>query len=95
MIDSGEVTATLNYVPGSATDLLLTDALETGTIRAVRFILPDATGTGAAAWQITTTGFVKRYSPDEVSANSPITSTVTIRCTGAKSQAAETNEAAS
>lgn len=95
LIDSGEATATLNYVPGSATDILLSDARDTGTTRAVRFILPDATGTGAAAWQITTSGFVKRYSPDEVSANSPITASVTIRLTGASAQAAETNEAES
>lgn len=95
LIDSGEASMTLNYVPGSATDLLLTDALDTGTTRAVRFIIPDASGTGAAAWQITTSGFVKRYSPDEVSPNSPITASVTIRLTGASSQAAETTEAAS
>lgn len=93
LIDSGEITATLNYVPGGATDLLLTDALETGTIRAVRFIIPDTLG--QPAWQITTTGFVKKYAPDELEPNAPITATVTIRITGAKSQAAETNEAAS
>lgn len=93
LIDGGEVSATLNYVPGGATDLMLVDALDTGTIRAVRFIIPDQTGT--AAWQITTTGFVRRYSPDTVEPNSPITATLTIRITGASSQAAETNEAAS
>jgi hypothetical protein len=93
MIDGGEGTATINYVPGSATDLLLTDAQEDGTTRAVRFIIPDQTGT--AAWQITTSGFVKRYAPDTVEPNAPITASLTIRFTGAKSQAAETNEAAS
>lgn len=93
LIDSGELPATINYVPGGATDLMLVDALETGTIRAVRLIIPDTSGTGSAAWQITTTGFVKRYSPDEVAPNQPITASLTIRITGAKSQAAETNEA--
>lgn len=91
LIDSGEVTAMLNYVPGSATDLLLTDAQEDGTIRAVRFIIPDKLG--QAAWQITTSGFVKKYAPDDLEPNAPITATLTIRITGAKSQAAETNEA--
>jgi hypothetical protein len=93
LIDAGEVTAQLNYVPGSATDLLLTDAAEDGDTRAVRFIIPDQTGT--AVWQITTSGFVKRYSPDNVEANAPITATATIRITGARSQAAETSEALS
>lgn len=93
LIDSGEVSATINYVPGGATDLLLTDALEDGTVRAVRFIIPDQVG--AAAWQITTSGFVKKYAPDDLEPNAPITATVTIRVTGAKSQAAETSEAAS
>lgn len=93
LIDGGEATVTVNYVPGSASDLLLTDAVEDGTTRAVRFIIPDQTGT--AAWQITAAGFIKRYSPDTVEPNSPITATFNIRFTGAKSQAAETNEAAS
>jgi predicted secreted protein len=93
LIDGGEVTVTMNYVPGSASDLLLTDAAESGTTRAVRFIIPDQTGT--AAWQITTAGFVSRYSPDTVEPNAPITATAVIRLTGAKSQAAETSEAAS
>lgn len=93
MIDSGEITATINYVPGGATDLLLTAAQEDGTTRAVRFIIPDATGT--AAWQITTAGFVKRYAPDSVEPNAPITATLTLRITGGRTQAAETNEALS
>lgn len=91
LIDGGEISATINYVPGGTSDLLLTDAAENGDTRAVRFIIPDQVG--AAAWQITTTGFVKRYSPDTVAANAPITATVVIRITGAKSQAAETTEA--
>lgn len=91
LIDRGEGTVTINYVPGSASDLLLTDAAESGTTRAVRFIIPDQTGT--AAWQVTSSAFVRRYSPDTVEPNAPITATLTLRFTGAKSQAAETNEA--
>lgn len=93
LIDGGQVEATINYVPGSASDLLLADARDTGTTRSVRFIIPDQTGT--AAWQVTTSGFVKRYSPDTVEPNAPITATVLIRITGAHSEAAETTEAAS
>lgn len=91
LIDSGTIDAVINYVPGSATDLLLADARDDGDTRAVRFIIPDQTGT--AAWQITTSGFVKRYSPNEVTAGDAITATVTIRITGAISESAETNEA--
>jgi hypothetical protein len=93
LIDAGEVTAQLNYVPGGATDLMLTDAAEDGDTRAVRFIIPDQTGT--AVWQVTTSGFVRRYSPDNVEPNAPITATLVLRITGAKSQAAETSEALS
>lgn len=95
MIDGGEMTIQINYVPGSASDLLLTDALDTGTTRAIRAIIPDDDGLGTAAWQHTTSGFVKRYAPDEVQPNAPITASVTLRITGDRSQAAETNEAAS
>jgi hypothetical protein len=93
LIDSGEVTATINYVPGGATDLMLTAAADAGDTRAVRFIIPDQTGT--AVWQITTSGFVRRYSPDNVEPNAPITATLVLRITGAKTQAAETSEALS
>lgn len=93
LIDAGDMTVTMNYVPGGATDLLLTAAHSAGDTRAVRIIVPDQVG--AAAWQITTTGFVKRYAPDNIEPNAPITATAVIRITGAKSQAAETNEALS
>lgn len=91
LIDGGEVSATLNYVPGSDSDTLLLAALAAGDTRAVRFIIPDTLG--AAAYQVTTSGFVKRYAPDSVEANAPITATVVIRITGARSQAAEDGEA--
>ena len=93
MIDAGDMTISLNYVPGGATDLLLTAALAAGDTRAVRVIIPDQTG--APAWQATMAGFVKRYAPDNIEPNAPITATAVIRITGAKSQAAEVNEAAS
>lgn len=93
LIDAGECTISLNYVPGGATDILLTAAAAAGDTRAVRFIIPGQTG--VAEWQITTSGFVKRYAPDNVEPNAPITASVTLRITGAKNQAAETNEASS
>lgn len=88
LIDGGECTVTLNYNPGSATDLLLTAAKEAGTTRSVRFVIPDETGTGAADWNITTSGFIKRYAPDTMVAGDKITATATIRITGAQEQGA-------
>lgn len=86
--DGGEFTATLNYVPGGATDLLLTGALEDGTTRKIRIVIPDDSGTGTADWNIVTSAFVKRYAPDNMEPNAPITATATFRVTGAQEQGA-------
>jgi hypothetical protein len=82
LIDGGEMTATLNYDPGSATDLLLTAAKDTGTTRKIKIVIPDDSGTGAAGWNFVTSAFVKRYAPDNMEANAPITATVVLRVTG-------------
>jgi len=86
LIDGGEFTATLNYVPGSATDLLLTAAKDAGTTRCIRIVIPDDSGTGAADWNIVTHAFVKKYAPDTMSAGAKITSTATFRVTGDQEQ---------
>lgn len=88
LIDGGEFTATLNYVPGSATDVLLTAAKEAGNTRKIRIVIPDESGTGAADWNITTSAFVKRYSPDNMTPGEVITATATFRVTGALEQGA-------
>lgn len=82
LIDGGEVTITTNYDPGNATDLLLTAAKEAGTTRKVKFVIPDASGTGTADWNMVTSGFVKKYAPDRMSAADKITATTTLRITG-------------
>jgi hypothetical protein len=86
LIDGGEFTATLNYVPGAATDLLLTAAKDAGTIRKIRIVIPDDSGTGAADWNIVTSAFVKKYAPDTMSVGNKITATATFRVTGAQEQ---------
>src|SRR5690606_27830857 len=48
--DGGEVQVSLNYVPGSATDIAIRDAKDDQDVRAVRFIIPDQSGD--PAWQI-------------------------------------------
>lgn len=82
LIDGGEMTATLNYVPGGATDLALTDAKNLGTTRKIKIVIPDDSGTGAADWNFVTSAFVKRYAPDSMEANAPITATAVFRVTG-------------
>lgn len=82
LIDGGEFTATLNYVPGSATDLLLTGAKVDGTTRKIRIVIPDDSGTGAADWNMVTSAFVKRYAPDTMVPGEVITATATFRVTG-------------
>lgn len=86
LIDGGEFTVTMNYVPGLATDLAFTDAKDTGTTRKVRIVIPDETGTGSADWNIVTSGFVKKYAPDNMTPGDVITATATIRVTGALEQ---------
>jgi hypothetical protein len=88
LIDGGTFTATMNYVPGSATDLLLTAAKDAGDARAIRIVVPDNSGTGAADWNFVTHGFVKKYAPDNLTTGSKITATATFRVTGALEQGA-------
>jgi hypothetical protein len=88
LIDGGDCTVTLNYVPGSATDVLLTAAKNTADTRKVRFEIPDNSGTGTIEWNITTQCFVKKYAPDTLEAAGKITATATLRITGAQEQGA-------
>ena len=82
--DGGEFTASFNYVPQGATDLLLIAALS--ETRKVRIIIPDDSGTGAADANWTFSAVVKRYAPDNMEPNSPMTATATFRVAGAVDQ---------
>jgi predicted secreted protein len=50
MVESGTATLTMNYVPGSASDVLIREAHASGKPRAYREILTD--GNGKKIWQI-------------------------------------------
>lgn len=80
MTDGGEVEVTLNYVPGSATDTLITAARDAGTTRAIRFVIPDQAGD--PDWQVDTFAFVKGYAKGPVVADGKIEATLRLRVTG-------------
>lgn len=86
LIDAGEIPLSLNYDPGGATDLLLTAAKAAGTHRKCRIVVPDTSGAGTADWNFTFSVFVKKYSPDSMEPNAPITASATLRVTGAVEQ---------
>lgn len=83
LIEDGEGTFEMNYVPGSATDILIRAALADGVTRSYKIVLPD----GDAGWEITGDCVVTGYER-----NPPIddrmTAVLTVRFTGAASEAA-------
>lgn len=88
LIDGGEIPLTGNYVPGSPTDLALTDAKSTGTTRKMKIVVPDDSGTGTADWNFVFSVFIKRYAPEPMEPNSPMTFTASARVTGDVEQGA-------
>jgi len=82
--DAGTVDVELNYVPGSTTDALIRAAKAAGDSRAVRFVIPDGTGT----WQIDTFAYVSGYSRGPVAAGDKMSATLRLRITGAQTEAA-------
>lgn len=84
LIDDGEGTVEMNYVPGSATDVLIRAAITDGVTRNYKVVLPVADG---STWEVTGSCIVKGYER-----NAPIddrmTATMTIRFSGSSSEAA-------
>lgn len=85
LIDSGTFEVQLNHVPASASDTLCRAALTAGDVRAWKIVVPDATGT--AARQFTGNGFVKGYKLNEMRPGEVMTSVLTIRVSGAITEA--------
>lgn len=86
LIDGGSVDVTLNYRPGSTTEALIRAAAAAGDARAVKFVIPDEDGT--PAWEVTTTAIVRRNQRGTVAAGDKIEQTITLRITGAQTEAA-------
>ena len=80
MIDPGELEVTLNFRPGTDTDLLIEAALTSGDLRAVRFNIPEL---GVPKYTYDTTVTVLGYDKGEVTADGKMEATVTLAVSGA------------
>ena len=83
LIEDGEGTFSMNYEPGSATDVICRAAMADGVARSYKIVLPD----GAFGWEITGECIVKGYSRD-IPIDDRMTAELTIRFTGAVTEAA-------
>lgn len=83
LIDDGEGTFEMNYVPGSATDELIRTAQLDGETRGYKIVLPDA----GASWEITGDCIVTGYERN-VPIDDRMTATLTVKFTGASNEAA-------
>lgn len=83
LIEDGEGTFEMNYNPGSATDVILRAAIADGVTRSYKIVVPD----GAGSWEITGDCIVKGYERN-VPIDDRMTASVTIRFTGASTEAA-------
>lgn len=77
LIEAGEGTFEMNYVPGSTTDALIRTARDARTARAYMIVIPD----GAGTWEIAGSCIVKKYEPN-VPIDDRMTATLTVRFTG-------------
>ena len=84
MIDAGESTVEMNYVPGSATDVLIRAAKTDGLTRDYKIVAPVYDGT---TWEITGTCYVKGYERS-IPVDDRMTATLTVRFTGASTEVA-------
>jgi hypothetical protein len=83
MIDDGDLTVVMNYVPGSATDLLIMQAFTEGDIRDYKAVVPRV----SANWLVTGTAYIKGVDRGEIVADGIMEVTVTLRVSGAATEA--------
>lgn len=81
LIDDGEGEFTMNYVAGSATDLLIQAALTDGVTRSYKIVIPD----GSSGWEITGDCVVKGYARN-IPIDDRMTAALTVRFSGAPSE---------
>jgi len=83
LIEDGEGTFEMNYDPNSATDQLIRAALADGVARSYKIVVPDS----SVNWEITGECLVKGYERS-VPIDDRMTATLTVRFTGAVTEAA-------
>jgi predicted secreted protein len=83
LIEDGEGTIEINFVPGSASDVILRAAVNDGAVRSYRIVVPD----GNTGWQIDGDCIVKGYERN-IPIDDRMTATITVRFTGASTEAA-------
>jgi len=83
LIEYGEGTFEMNYVPGSATDILIRAAITDGVARSYKIAIPDG---DVGLWEITGECIVKGYERS-IPIDDRMTATMTIRFTGAVNEA--------
>ena len=84
LVDDGEGTIEMNYVPGSATDVLIRAAVNDGVTRDYKAVLQVADG---STWEVTGDCIVKGYER-MTPIDDRMTATMTIRFTGASAEIA-------
>lgn len=83
LIEDGEGSFEMNYVPGSATDVLIRAALDDGVTRDYKIVIPD----GDTGWEVTGSLIVKGFERN-VPIDDRMTATLSVRFTGASAEAA-------
>lgn len=83
LIEDGEGDFEMNFVPGSATDIICRAALNDGEEREYRIVIPD----GAFGWKIEGTARVRGYVRN-VPIDDRMTATVTLKFSGSPVEAA-------
>jgi predicted secreted protein len=83
LIDDGEGTFEMNYMPGSATDALIRAALADHAARGYEIRVPDGSGEWVISGDCIVTGYERNVPIDD-----RMTATMTVRFTGASTEAA-------
>lgn len=85
LVETGEGTIEMNYVPGSVTDVLCRAAKDAGNIRAYKMVIPDAAGD--PAWEIEGECYAKGYERN-IPVDDKMTANLTVKFTGDPTEAA-------
>lgn len=82
MIDDGDLVVRLNYVPGSATDVLIMQAFTEGDTRSYMAVVPRAT----TDWEIAGDAFISAVDRGEIVADGVMEVAVTFTLSGAATE---------